>query len=183
MRIKTALIIFAFAFNASGNYSKPSQTLPRAEPAPIAWVHVDKYSFKSGEDIEVTILLEAGESGVYIPKWWGESGGGMPGFKAYLTTLSGNPAQTCGSAADAFKKNEPDAKLVLNRDYIFLPAGQIVGFKTFLTCTPKRPGKYLITASYSPFHFDAEKVAKLPETHGLVLLKEVEAKPVTVRIH
>jgi hypothetical protein len=179
----TFLLICGFAFATSGQDSVPSQTGPDFEPLAIASAHLDKHSFKSGEEIEVTVLLEAGPGGVYIPKWWGYRGGGISGFSVNLTTLSGERAELCAGAGDAFPKHEPDATAVLNRDFIYLPGHHIVGLKTAILCPTKRPGKYLINASYSPYHIDADDVARLPETHGRVLKKGVQATPVTISIY
>jgi hypothetical protein len=184
MRTRVAfLLICVFAFTTSGKDSVPFQIGPDLEPTAVASIHVDKHSFKSGENIELTILLEAGPGGVYIPKWWGQLGGGVPGFSVNLTTLSGNGAETCGTAGDALPTHEPDATVVLHRDFIYLPAQHIVGLKTTIGCPTRRPGKYLINAFYSPYHIDADEVARLLETHGLVLRKGVQAKPVAVSIY
>ena len=177
------LLIWLFACTTLGQDSVPSQTAPDLEPIAVVSIHVDKGSFKSGEQIELTILLEAGRGGVYIPKWWGQLGGGIPGFAVNLTTLSGKGAETCGSASDALPTHEPDATVVLNRDFIYLPERHIIGLKTALFCPTKRPGKYLINAFYSPYHIDADEVARLPETHGLVLRKNVQARPVAISIY
>ncbi len=177
------LLIWLFAYTTLGQDSAPSQTAPDLEPVAVASVHVDKHRFKSGENIDVMILLEAGPGGVYIPKSWGFSGGGIPGFSVLLTTLSGEEAETCGSAADANPTHEPDATVVLNRDFIYLPAQHIIGLKTSILCPTKRPGRYLINAFYSPYHIDTDEVARLPETHGLVLRKGVQAKPVAISIY
>jgi hypothetical protein len=177
------LLICAVARATSGQQSTPSQTALGREPVAIAAIHVDKHRFKSGEAINVTIFLEAGRDGVYIPKKWGESGGGIPGFSVSLTTLSSRPAETCGHAGDAWPTHEPDPTVALKRDFIYLPAQNIVGLKTTITCPTKRPGQYLVNAFYSPFHIDADEVAQLPETHGLVLRKSVQAKPITISIY
>lgn len=177
------LLVCVFACTASGQDSAPSPSGSDQEPIAIASIHVDKHAFKSGEDIKLTILLEAGRGGVYIPKWWGESGGGIPGFSVSLTTLTGKSAESCGHAADAWPTHEPDATVALNRDFIYLPAEHLVGLKTTVDCPTKRPGKYLINVFYSPYHSDADRVAQLPETHGLVLQKGVQAKPVAISIY
>jgi hypothetical protein len=177
------LLICVLACSTSGQDSVLSQTTPDREPIAVASIHVDKHRFKSGEGIQLTILLEAGLDGVYIPKGWGEMGGGISGFAVTLTTLAGKGVETCGSAADAFPTHEPDPIVAMNRDFIYLPARHIVGLKTTLPCPTKRPGQYLINAFYSPYHADAERVAQLPATHGLVLRKSVRAKPVTISIY
>lgn len=177
------LLISAFPYTASGQDYVPSQSAPEPGPSATASIHVNKHSFKSGEDIEVIILLEAGPGGVYIPKGWGLMGGGIPGFSVCLTTLSGRPAETCGFAGDAWPTHEPDAKLVLRRDFIYLPAQRIIGLRTAIDCPTKKPGKYLVNAAYSPFQIDADEVARLPETHGRVLRKVVQAVPVAISIH
>jgi hypothetical protein len=184
MRVGIAfLLISVFAYATPAQDSASSQPARSVKPLAVASIHVDKHTFKSAEKIEVMILLEAGPGGLYIPKSWGFSGGGIPGFSVNLTTLSGEGAETCGSAADAAPTHEPDARVALNRDFIYLPARQIIGLKTSISCPTKRPGKYLINAFYSPYHIDADRVAQLPETRGLVLLKEVKAKPVAVSIY
>lgn len=184
MRTRVAfLLICVFAYTTLGQDSVPSQTTSDLEPTAVATVHVDKHSFKSGEKIKLIILLEAGDGGIYIPKWWGELGGGIAGFSVNLTTLSGEGAETCGHAGDAWPTHEPDAKVVLNRDFIYLPAQHIIGLRTAVLCPTNRPGKYLINAFYSPYHLDADEVARLPETHGLVLRKGVQAKPVAISIY
>ena len=177
------LLIGVFVFTTAGQDSVPSQAARSLEPIAVASIHVDKHTFKSGEVIELTVLLEAGSGGVYIPKRWGEMGGGIPGFSVHLTTLTGRGAETCGFASDAFPKHEPDATVVLNRDFIYLPAQHLVGLRTAISCPTKRPGKYLINAFYSPFNIDADEVARLPETNGLVLRKGVQAKPVLISIY
>jgi len=184
MRTRIAfLLICASTFITSGQDSMPPQVVPAPEPIAVVSIHLDKHGFKSGEDIRPTILLEAGFGGVYLPKWWGELGGGISGFSVHLTTLSGERAETCGTAADAFPTHEPDATVVLNRDFIYLPEQHIIGLKTVIVCPTKRPGKYLINARYSPFHFDADEVARLPQTHGLVLRRVVQAKPIAISIY
>jgi len=180
----TFLLVAAFAFSTSGQDSAPSQSTQDLEPIAIASIHVDKDSFKSGDDITLTFLLEAGPGGIYVPKWWGEMGGGIPGFAVSLETLSGRgAAQTCGVARDAFEKHDPDAAAVLNRDFIYLPAQHIIGLRTRIDCPTKRRGKYLVRGFYSPFNMDADEVARLPETHGRVLRKIVQAQPVPISIY
>jgi hypothetical protein len=161
----------------------PSQSPSNLEPMDVVSIHVDSHSFKSGEDIELTIFLEAGRGGVYIPKEWGRFGGGIPGFAIRLTTLSGRPAETCGGAADRLLVHELSANSLLDRDFIYLPAQHIVGLKTSIGCPTKQRGKYLIDAFYSPYLVDAESVAQLPETHRLVLKRVVQAKPVAISIN
>jgi|HubBroStandDraft_6_1064221.scaffolds.fasta_scaffold158399_2 hypothetical protein len=178
------LLISVLACTTTGQDPAPSQPAPYLKPIAVASIHVDKHRFKSGERIEVTILLEAGPYGVYVPKWWGTSGGGMAGFSVHLATLSGRGgAETCGLAGDAWPTHEPNAKVALNRDFIYLPGQQLIGLKTLIVCPTSRPGKYLINGSYSPYHIDADRIAQLPETRGLVLREAVKATPVAITIY
>ena len=176
-------LVCVLVYSTSGRDCVPCQTAPDRKTIAIASIHVDKHRFKSGEDIQLTILLTAGPDGVYIPKGWGLAGGGIPGFFVNLTTLSGKEAETCGMAADALPEHEPDPIVALNRDFIYLPAQSIVGLQTAISCPSKRPGQYRINAFYSPYHADSERVAQLPATHGLVLREGVQAKPVTISIY
>jgi hypothetical protein len=173
-----------FAYGTWGQDPASSQAAPDLKPIAVASIHVAKHRFKSGERIELTVLLEAGPGGVYVPKLWGLSGGGIAGFSVHLTTLSGRGgAETCGLAGDAWPTHEPDAKVALNRDFIYLPAQQVIGLKTLILCPTNRPGAYLINAFYSPYHIDADRIAQLPETHGLILRNVVQAKPVAITIY
>jgi len=177
------LVVSLFLLSTASQDSVPSQASQDIEPIASASIHVDKHSFKSGEVIKLTVLLEAGPGGVYIPKSWGEMGGDIPGFSVNLTTLSGKGAETCGIATDSWGPKHEDARAVLNRDFIYLPAQRIVGLRTAVRCPPKRRGKYFINADYSPFNIDADEVARLPETHGLVLRKSIRARPVLTSIY
>ncbi len=177
------LLISIFAYPTWPQDSVSSRPAPDVKATAVASIQVDKHKFKSGERIELTILLEAGPGGVYVPNRWGLSGGGIPGFSVHLTTPSGKGAETCGYAGDAWPKHEPDAKAELNRDFIFLPAQQVIGLRTLIVCPTTQPGVYLIDGFYSPYHVDADAVAQLPETRGLVLRERVEAKPVAITIY
>jgi len=116
MRTRIAFLLIGVFVFTTGQDSMPAQAPQDVEPTAVAFIHLDKHSFKSGEVIKLTILLEAGPGGAYIPKSWGEMGGGIPGFSVHLTTLSGRGAETCGMAADALPQHESNATVVLNRD-------------------------------------------------------------------
>jgi hypothetical protein len=177
------ILISVFAIINPCEASMFCQSAPGVTPFAFVSIQVDKHKFKSGDKIELTILLEAGPGGVYIPKTWGEYGGGLPGFAVRLTTLTGKGAETCGYAADAFPTHEPDPKVALNRDFVYLGPNQIIGRKTSIVCPTKQPGKYLIEGFYAPNHIDVDRVAELPETHGLVLREAVHADPVPITIY
>lgn len=136
-----------------------------------------KRSFKVGEPIEVTLLLEAGGRGVYLAKGWGGAGGGIPGFFVEIETLSGRGAQTCGFAADGLPTTDQDATTLLREHFVFVAPSQIVGWKTNVVCPPKRRGRYRVVASYSPGLPGTKDAARLPEAKGVVLTKSIHAKP------
>ncbi len=80
------LLISVFGCTTSGQEPASSQPAPNIKSIAVASIHVDKHRFKSGERIEVTILLEAGPNGVYVPKWWGRSDGGIRRWQELTTS-------------------------------------------------------------------------------------------------
>lgn len=181
MRISlTTMSLFA----AISFVTATQDTAPVVHQGPLAFVRIlpAKHSFKVGEPIEVTVLLEAGQDGVYVAKTWGQAGGAVPGFFLWLETAAGKPAQTCGSSVDADPRPEPDDGKSLQRHFIFLNQGEIIGWKTTIECPLQQRGNYRIVARYNPNKPETHRVASLPETKGLVLQQSVEAKPVEISI-
>jgi len=176
------LLILSLASRISAQDAASSSSEGR--PLAVASIHVTKHAFKSGEDIEVTLLLEAKPPGVYIAKNWGTAGGGIPGFSLRLESRYGRyGGQTCGMAADAGPIIDPEPAKIFERNFIFLNSGQIIGWHTKIPCATHRRGKYWITATYSPGIEKIQEVAELPETRGLVLAKPTAAKPVEISIY
>ena len=175
------LLILSLASRISAQDAAASSSEER--PLAVASIHVAKHKFKSGEDIDVTLLLEAGPQGVYVAKNWGGAGGGIPGFFLLLESRYGRAGQTCGVAGEALPIAEPDAAKILDRNFIFLGSGQIIGWRTKILCPTHRRGKYWIRATYNPGLHSTNRVAELPETRGLVLAKPVDAKPEEISIY
>lgn len=141
-----------------------------------------KTSFKVGEPVAVTVLLEAGEEGVYIEKWWAGAGGAIPGFYVWLETPDAKRVQACEPIADGMPNEEPDPRTILERNFIFLGQGQVVGWSTTITCPPHKRGRYLIQARYSPDKPLSQRVASLSEVRGRVIRSELDARPMEILI-
>jgi hypothetical protein len=146
-------------------------------------IRMEKQLFKRGEGINVHVDLEAGAKGMYVAQGWGKAGDNVPGFSISLTTEDGRPAQTCGGESVAENAGPlPPPADVLKKNFIFVAAGQSVGYKETLACVTPLPGKYKVLASYHPDYPQTPEVAKLPEAHGLVLDHAVDAGPISIEI-
>lgn len=141
-----------------------------------------KRLIKLGEPIEVTVLLTAGQDGVYVQKTWGQAGRAIPGFYVELETGQGKGVELCRPIADGMPNDEPDTEIVFGRNFIFLTHGQIIGWSTTIDCPPHKPGKYLVRARYSPDLPLNERIAGLIQTRGRVILNILDAKPAEIVI-
>ena len=155
-------------------------------PAPEAqtriMIHLEKQSFKPGEGINVQVDLEAGAKGMYVARGWGKAGDNIPGFRISLTTEDGRPAQTCGNESVAEISGSLPPADVFKKNFVFVAAGQSVGYRETLECVTPLPGEYKVLASYHPDSPQTAEVAKLPEAQGLVLDHIVEAGPISIEI-
>jgi len=155
-------------------------------PAPVVQTRVvirmDKQLFQRGEGINVQVDLEAGAKGMYVAQGWGKAGDNIPGFSISLTTEDGRPAQTCGGESVAENAGTLPPADVFKKNFIFVAAGQSVGYKETLQCVTPLPGKYKVLASYHPDYPQTQEVAKLPEARGLVVDHAVDAAPISIEI-
>lgn len=156
---------------------------PAAEATTRVVIHLEKQAFKPGEAINVHVDLDAGAKGVYVAQGWGKAGDKIPGFSISLVTEDGRPAQSCGneSVADYAGPAPPPAE-TFKKNFVFVAAGQSVGYGETLECVTPLPGKYKVLASYHPDYPQTQEVAHLPESHGLVLDHAVEAEPISIEI-
>ena len=153
-------------------------------PAELATVTIipARNSFKLREPVAVTVLLEAGKEGVYVAKTWGPAGGAIPGFYVWMETLDGKRVQACEPIVDGIPNEEPDPRTILERNFVFLGQGQVIGWSTTIPCAPRKRGKYLIQARYSPDRPLSQRVASLSEVRGRVVQNILDAKPVGIMI-
>jgi hypothetical protein len=139
--------------------------------------------YRLGESITASVSLVAGDRGVYVSRHLGAATGNWPGFSIWLETLDGQSAQTCGhgGAAD-FGGPLPPPSEVLKKEFIFLKPGEERQLDMGIDCPPVKRGAYRIQAAYSPDYPQTDKVAELPETHGLVLRERIQGELV-IEIH
>lgn len=167
-------LLLAFAQHGHG---------PVPEAIPRVVIHLEKQIFKPGEGISVHVDLEAGAKGMYVAQGWGKAGDNIPGFSISLITDDGRPAQSCGneSVADHAGPLPPPVE-TFKKDFVFVAAGQSVGYGETLECVTPLPGKYKVSVKYRPDYPQTLEVAKLPEAHGLVLDHVVEAESISIEI-
>jgi len=174
--------VFLFLFSFLPAFAQHAHG-PAPEAQTRVVIHLEKQAFKPGEGINVHVALEAGAKGVYVAQGWGKAGDNIPGFSITLTTQDGRPAQTCGNEAIAENAGPlPPPAEVFKKNFVFMAAGQSVGYRETLECVTPLPGKYKVLVSYHPDYPQTPEVAKLPEAHGLVLDHAVEAEPIFIEI-
>lgn len=179
-RFVVAVLLLQFSFLPALAQHMHGQ---QKEAVTTVMMHLEKQSFKPGEGISVHVELEAGAKGVYIAQGWGKAGDNIPGFSISLTAEDGRPAQSCNNEAVAENNGSlPPAAEVFKKNFVFVAAGQSVGYKETLECVTPLPGKYRLQASYHPDHPQTREVAQLPEAHGLVLDHALEAEPISIEI-
>jgi len=161
--------------------NKDTPTKQREGLATVSIVAV-KRSFKLGEPIAFTVLLTAGEEGVYVEKGWSQAGAAIPGFYVDLETANGGRVQTCRTIVDGMPNEDPDPQTILARAFILLRQGEVIGWSTTIECPPHKRGKYRVRASYSPDRPLNERIAGLKETRGRVVVNVLDAKPMDILI-
>ena len=182
--MRCAVIFVLCILGLSATAAKAQNPEKASSRSPLATVKIEpkKHVYKRGEIIGLSVILQPRGEGVYISKDWGPAGGYVPGFWVELKTLDGKPAETCGSATDAGPAHLPPPEERLRTEFLYVRAGNFIGWQTSISCPPNRPGRYRIEASYGPSVQQIESVARLPETKGLVLVDVVEAEPVEIVI-
>jgi hypothetical protein len=138
---------------------------------------------KLGQDLGVTLTIEAGNRGAYVPnsfKDWVDSC--QSGFVVDIYSLQGDRASTgskgCGSS---FLGPGPLAREML-KDYVFLKPGESRSWQTNVTQIRRSPGIYGIRAEYFSHQERIAEVAALPEVRGLMVIGHLPGKPVKIRI-
>jgi len=178
---KLATVIFCFCARVLPASAQHAHA-PHAAQTKVV-IHVEKQTFRPGEEINVHVDLQAGVKGFYVAQGWGKAGDHIPGFSISLTTEDGRVAQTCGSEAVAENSGPlPPPAEIFKKNFLFVAAGQSVGYQETLECVTPLPGKYKVMASYRPDYPQTPDVAKLPEAHGLVLDHVIEADPISIEI-
>ena len=143
----------------------------------------DKWELRRGQDLGVTMKIQAGARGAYLPNHftaWDDTC--ESGFSVDIYTPGGDRASTtvAGCAADILEPGPPARERL--KDYIFLKPCECRAWHTTLTHIRRSPCRYEIKAEYFAAQERIADVAALPEVHGLMVIGHLHAKSVTIRI-
>jgi hypothetical protein len=135
-------------------------------------------------------LKNVGNAPIYIPKIFGEAGGGIPGFTHKVTFLSGKrPEIGCAGAGDAFDDGKRSPEQIFREIYMVLLPGEFVGREfeiqkcEFGTTGKHRAwGKFRIDISYWPWIQRWKEVAALPNLEFPIATEEVKAEPFEINV-
>ncbi|HKN76783.1 MAG TPA: hypothetical protein VJW94_16510 [Candidatus Acidoferrum sp.] len=168
----------------TANALSQNEVAPVAQPEDLATVSIipAKRSFKVGEPIAVTVLLTAGKEGIYVQRGWSQAGAAIPGFYVDLETAHGQQIRSCQPIVDGMPNEEPDPWTVLAHNFIFLRAGEVIGWSTTIDCPPRKRGEYRVHARYSPDRPLNGRIAVLKEVGGRVVLNLLDAQPEEILI-
>lgn len=138
---------------------------------------------KLGQDLGVTLTIEAGNRGAYVPNSftdWVDSC--QSGFVVDIYSLQGDRASTgskgCGSSF--LGPGRPARELL--KDYVFLKPGETRSWQTIVTQIRRSSGIYPSCAEYFSHQERIAEVAALPEVRGLMVIGHLPGKPVRIRI-
>jgi hypothetical protein len=144
----------------------------------------DHFILRRGEDLGVTLTIQAGSRGAYMPNFfadWDQTC--QSGFSVDIYTRRGDRASTSvhGCAGDALGPGPPAQDLLLT-EYVLLKPGESRSWHTTLTNIRRSPGTYEIKAEYLSAQTRIAEVAVLPEVQGLMVVGHVHAKPVLIEV-
>jgi hypothetical protein len=182
LRIATVLLIATSVFAQQETAKRPLLKVTISDVKPT-------YSVGDYPTFRVT-LTNVGDAPIYIPKGFGEAGGGIPGFTHKVTFISGKPPEIgCGGNGDAMDDGKRTAEQIFRETYMILMPGEFVGREfevqrcEFGTTGKHRAwGKFRIEISYWPWIQRWKEVAALPDLKFHVASEEVKAEPFEINI-
>lgn len=188
-----ALATFIFALAPVLLSNAQTQARQSAAPRPKVAVSLPRTSYRIGEVIEATATLEnAGPGSFYVPNWWSESAGGIPGFDVELRHggqpfchVSGDFA--CASAEQKKNMHKSTDQLLRER-FILLQPGSLIGMRIHLATACAllphpvlAPGDYEVIVVYTGHDVClpdlSQRQAKFP-----ILQSTVEGDPIHVQL-
>jgi hypothetical protein len=101
---------------------------------------------------------------------------------SFFSFIEGRLAQTCfnRSVADYVADTTTPTQWLAS-EFAYL-AARFIGWETAVSCPPTARGKYFVNTSYLPNSRHTFGVAKLSETKGQVITRNVEAKSGEIEI-
>ena len=146
-------------------------------------VKLAQSTFRAHQPIKVTLVLQAGPKGVYLPAYFGDFMATCEsGFSAVLLTEEGKAADTGlrGCITSGLHSiDTPEAEL---SHFVYLKPGESRIWHTNLSTQTIPPGKYRLVAEYLADTYMIHDVAKLPQVHGLMAPGRISAAPVPILI-
>jgi hypothetical protein len=185
LRMKPLRLAAALLIAASGFAQTPVKT-----PSLKVTISDVRATYNVGDSPKFKVTLtNVGDRPIYVPKTFGDLGGGVAGFSHKVTFISWkSPEIGCGMAGDA-GPDQRSPQQVLKESYISLRRVSSWGGEFELqTCefgtTGKYPawGKFRIDVSYWPRTSLWKEVAELPNLEFPVATEEVKAEPFEINI-
>src|SRR3954470_3154329 len=179
-----------FLILLSGLAVSYAQIKPSADdraPKLVLKMTVSKQVLKAAETLTVRFQMKnEGRFPVWVPKGWGQAGGGVPGFFVSVTQLSGTKKKCPEMALDGVVDDDSDSADLLRKNYVLLNPESFIGWEQRIDpCFIANPGKYKIEGSYSPhFWYVSRKkpVDFSSEIYGVVE-QSIEAKSVLITVN
>lgn len=150
---------------------------PQVDPALVSLkMRSIRSVYKRGKPIHVTLILQAGAGGVYLPYFFGAFRETCShGFASELLTPQGKTADPkepgCAYAG-------PTPKIT----YVELRPGETRSWSTNLTTASTGPGQYCLYAEYLSSEELLSRATNLPKDRALIARGRVTAEPIPVEI-
>jgi|SRR5271163_3170721 len=178
--------LFAFGqmkdgFPARGT-ATPIKERPDCVNDNLAYLRVEMETsvHKAGQPLGLTLVLSAGEKGVYLPDYFGDFlTTCQHGFSASILTEGGGPADpTVGGCMGSILHSTNDTALTELHNFTHLNPGETRVWHTTIATQKLLPGKYQLIAEYISAGYKIDEVAKLPQVGGLMAIVRIRAKAV-----
>ena len=169
--------------NALGQCSLPQGEQVSRTLATLT-MQTDRSTFRQDAPLEVTLTLEAGSNGVYLPAYFGDFMKTCEhGFSAMLLTSAGKSADlhaaSCmrGGLHSGQGIDTAEAELA---NFIRLEPGEMRTWHTTLKTSTLSRGRYCLYGEYLSYAYMIDKVAQLQEVKGLMAKGRITATPLLI---
>jgi hypothetical protein len=148
-------------------------------------IELKTLSYRVGQPIAVTLILSAGDKGVYLPNNFADfMASCQAGFSAVILTASGtslSDAKAVGCAGSILHSLN-DTALTELHNFVYLRPGEQRVWRTTLSTSDIPAGKYQILGEYLSMAYMIREVGQLPAVNGRMAIGRVQSKPVRIGI-
>ncbi len=154
------------------------------EDLALIHMYLEKSTFRAGQHLTVSVVLTAGSKGVYLPAYFGDFAATcLNGFDVALLTPQGGLADpNAKGCAGSVGHSASDTAVSELHNFVYLKPGEERTWRTEVSTTGIKPGKYYLLSEYLSSGYMIQEVAKLPQVNGLMAIGRIHSKRIEIRI-